>query len=322
LTYGSEIAVVETAKQFSKKYNTFVVCNTNETIKHNDITYISFNDFHKYNHDIDLLIISRFLHYFLEYKVNAKKVYFWLHDLDFHYSWNNHMLSDRGRRIQKNFDKIIDKYICLTNWHKQQIINNYNVDEKKIFILPNGIDQKKLISFQDVDRIKERIIWCSDPTRGLDILLKNFNKIINILPNCELHIFFHIVPDWIQKIIKDEWKHKIFIHNKVSQDILWKEMRKSEYFIYTNRSHETFCMSAIEAYANGCKVFCNNFSGIGENMNKLNQYTISGNIDTDEWFDNLIKNIELKKNEKNTIKNIQQFDWNNIFKNYWLKFLL
>lgn len=319
LAYGSEITALKIAEEFAKNYETYVVCNTNEDLKYRNVNYISLEKFNHFDKEIDVLIISRFLHYFLEYKVNAKKVFFWLHDLDFHYIWKNNIkLPNRGIPFQKNIEPLIDNYICVSKWHKQQIIKNYNVDTNKIKVIPNGIDTKKLKSIQNQKRIKERILWCSEPTRGLDILLINFQKIINVLPNVELHIYFHIIPEWIKLLIKKEWKHRIKIHKKVSQKKLWEEMQKSEYFIYTNRSHETFCLSALEAYANGCKVICNGFSGIGELIDNLGGHTIKHcNINKKEWFDKLINTLNKIKTETNTIKNVEHYDWNYIFDNYW-----
>lgn len=322
LAYGSEITAVKIAEQFSRDYNVYIVCNTNEKIKHNNVNYISFKEFETFDKDIDILIISRFLHFFLEYKVNAQKVFYWLHDLDFHYAWNDKMLPNRGIMFQNNMDNLVDRYICVSEWHKKQIHNNYNVDLNKILVIPNGIDKEKLINInkKKIKRQEQRLLWCSDPIRGLDILLTNFDKILNILPQCELHIFFHKVPDWIILLIKDEWKNKIHIHNKVNQQKLWEEMQKSEYFIYTNRSHETFCLSALEAYCNGCKVICNEYSGIGELVNNIGGYTIgSYHINQKEWFNKLINTLKIIKNKKNNINQnvIEKYNWNNIYINYW-----
>lgn len=318
LAYGSEITALKIAEEFAKEYETYVVCNTNETITYKNVNYISLEDYYNFDKEVDILIISRFLHHFLEYKVNAKKVFYWLHDLDFHYSWKDKQIPGRGMNMQKNIDKLVNKYICVSNWHKEEIKKNYKVEDKKIIVIPNGIDLNKLQSIKDQTRIKERIIWCSEPSRGLDILLKNFDKIINILPNVQLHIFFHTIQDWILCLIKDEWKHRIIIHKKVSQETLWEEMKKSEYFIYTNRSHETFCLSALEAIGNGCKVICNGFSGIGELVDKLNGYTIKGyHISQSKWFDKLIETLKEIKDKDESKKIINEYDWNAIYKNYW-----
>ena len=323
LAYGSEITALKIAEKFANDYKTFVVCNTKENIKYKNVNYISLNDFYNFDKQIDILIISRFLHYFLEYKVHAKKVFFWLHDLDFHYMWKNNIkLPNRGIPFQNNIDLLVDNYICVSKWHKEQIIKNYKVDPYKIKVIPNGIDTQKLKLIQNQKRIKERIIWCSEPTRGLDILLINFEKIIKVLPNVELHIYFHSIPEWIKLLIKKEWKQRIKINKKVSQKKLWEEMQKSEYFIYTNRSHETFCLSALEAFANGCKVICNGFSGIGELIDNLGGYTIKHcNINKKEWFDKLINTLNKIKNDTNTIKNVNNYDWNYIYENYWKKLL-
>jgi len=318
LAYGSEITALKIAEKFAKDYETYVVCNTEENITYNNVNYISLEDYYNFEKEVDILIISRFLHHFLEYKVNAKKVLYWLHDLDFHYYWKNKQIPNRGIEFQKNIDNLVDNYICVSEWHKKEIIKNYNVDSNKIIVIPNGIDTKKLNNISQQKRIKERIIWCSDPSRGLDILLKNFDKIIDILPKVELHIFFHQIPDWIKCLIKPEWKNKIIIHTKVPQEELWKNMQKSEYFMYTNRSHETFCLNALEAYANGCKVICNGFSGIGELVDKLGGYTVNNyNIEQKEWFDELINTIKKIKNDDNNIKNVSSYDWNNIYNKHW-----
>lgn len=318
LAYGSEITALKMAENFGKDYETYVVCNTEEEIRYNNVNYISLEDYNNFDKEVDILIISRFLHHFLEYKVKAKKVLYWLHDLDFHYHWKDKEIPNRGLEFQKNINSLVDKYICVSEWHKEQVSNNYHIDKNKILVIPNGIDTNKLNGIHSDNRIKERIIWCSEPSRGLDILLKNFDNIIHILPKVELHIFFHNVPDWIKCLIKPKWEDKIIIHKKVPQEELWKEMQKSEYFIYTNRSHETFCLSALEAYANGCKVICNGFSGIGELVDKLGGYTVKNyNIEQKEWFDELINIIKKIKDEPNEIKNVSSYDWSNIYKKYW-----
>ena len=120
--FGSEICIVHLAEALSANYKVFVFvnCQQSEEIYKNNVTYISMwriNDFI----NIDIMVVVRYINYFLYYQSKAKKTYIMVTDHVFNSAFNGSMLPDHGKNLVHNVQHLIDGVVCLSEWHLNNI---------------------------------------------------------------------------------------------------------------------------------------------------------------------------------------------------------
>lgn len=256
LVYGSELALLNVAEQLTQKYNVYIfspMCT--KEYKKNKVNYKpakEINEFQKRN-SIDIMIISRYIHYFLEYESTAKKTYIWVHDTYVHPGWEGKHFPENGKYLLKNLQTNINGFVVLTEWHKLFFQKYYKLDPSKIFIIGNGLIDKYF--HHDVKKIKNRFIYTSSPKRGLDKLVEYFHEIHKLVPDATLYIYRGL-DDFNKEslqILKDiEDCDYITYGGKIPQQELAVEFLKSDFWFYPTKFAETYCMSALEAQRGGC----------------------------------------------------------------------
>ena len=267
--YGSEIASIKLCEQFTDKYKVFVFCVCREEITHNNVHYFNISKYEEFQqlYPIEILIVSRFIHFFIEFRCLAKKVYYLLHDARVHNYWKHKNLIDCGNPIFHNLITNLNKIICVSPWHKKYFCNFVKIPDNYVEIIPNGFEPKNF----EVDfakKKKNRFIYCSDPNRGLIILLKMFPKILEKFPDATLDIFFHKIENPTILELINNLGNNVQFKGKLKQSELAKELCKSDVWFYPNLySHETFCLCALEAMAGGNLVIARKYSGLISTIN-------------------------------------------------------
>jgi glycosyltransferase involved in cell wall biosynthesis len=162
----------------------------------------------------------------------------------------------------------------------------FNLDKNKAFISRNGVN---LSLFQDnsIKRDRYRLIYSSEPARGLDVLLDIFPKVKKDFPQLSLYIFSdYEFYGQAKGSAYEEYKH-VFektkqpgIHNlgNIKQTDLAKEFLRSYIFAYPTHFEETSCISAIEAQAAGVPVLTTRLAALPETVqDNVTGKLISGN---------------------------------------------
>jgi len=312
--YGSELALINLAQRFQKYYDVYIFGKTLSDKTENEIHFrnsLNLSNFVE-NNQIDILIISRYIYYFIEYPIKANKIYLWLHDRVYHWAWNSKILPNGGKYLVYNVLDKINSIVALSDWHKNFLIQNYSLNNNKISIIGNGIVEKNFTD--EIDKVYGRFIWTSSPDRGLKEMVQIFHKIHDKINESELYIF------WGEEIFKtenfknlyDEIKSCQYIHykGKLTNQELAREFCKSDIWMYPTFVPETYCMSALEAQAGKC--FC-----ITSNLGALNQTVgnrgiiIDGDIKSEEVQSKFVKSgIEILKDDKKKIEFQQKsYDW-------------
>lgn len=298
--WGSEIAAVHLAELFADRYQVCVFCICDEELSHNGVNYYHFTKFESFQNQIqiNILLVSRFMHFFMAFRTNAEKVFYWAHDARIHDAFQGKQLENQGSYLFHNMLDKIDGIICVSNWHKDYFmkwakIPNYA--RHKVHVIRNGID----ISYFDNSqpKIENRMIWASNPDRGLDVLLKCYPKIREQVPDVTLDIYYsnlkgENMPNERYKFIVEQVEALpgVKFHGKIPEQQLCQEYCKADLFPYFNRSHETYCISALQACAGGCIVVCRNFSGLKDSVGPVG-YLLNGNVDDEKWQEKAILNI-------------------------------
>jgi glycosyltransferase involved in cell wall biosynthesis len=263
--WGSELAAVRLAEALSHQYDVTVFCPClNEETRHNGVQYLHlsyYGDFCK-SRCVDVLIVSRYMHFFLEHECRAKQVVLWLHDKVPHYMWNSTALPALGRPFFVNMLKTLDKIVCVSKWQATEALPEFVGSQQllKTCVIGNAINPAYFLE-PVAQKVKARFIFCTDPSRGLPALLKLFHAVAERVPHATLHVY------WTRSALPQTPPHPgVTFFDKVPQQELAQKMREAEIMAYPNEGHETYCMAALEAQAAGCVVVCRNFSGLAETV--------------------------------------------------------
>jgi len=321
--YGSEIAAIKLCENLVNDYNVIIVGNS-DTVKHNNVIYIHQNHFNVLtrNYTINNLIISRYIGFTLDVDLsNIQRIYLLLHDARVHDSWfNEKILPSLSMPLFKNFLEKLEKVVCVSKWQYnnfKDILKRFNIvlPNNKYHIIGNGININK---FKQVQKKKNRFIYCSNPNRGLDILINTLIILQQKYTDITLDIYFEHLDSNQQALVnKYDW---INFYGKVSNDKIAEEMCKSDFWLYPNvNSHETFCISCVEAMCGGNVVITRDFSA-PPNLMKNVGVLIPRHLKNEELIkytcnviSQIIENPELKKSYQEKARNeAMKYDWSNI----------
>jgi len=317
--YGSEIAVVNIAEQMAERYNVFVFspCKIEEEIVHNGVNYMNmhkFASFHQQVH-INIMIVSRFTHFFYMYRINADKLYLWVHDARAHDYYQGKQFGTLGKHFFNNIAPMLTGIICVSEWHQGYFKQWSGISERyyhKIHVIGNSID----LSYfpKNVVKTKNKFVFCSDPSRGLDVLLKCFPKIQEKNPDATLDIYFSKLDDNLMKLVNS--MNGVVFKGKVPEKKLCEELCKADVFFYPNRSHETYGIVAQEALAAKCVVVARRYSGIITTVGAGGKL-ISGNVDTPEFQEKAIGYINAVLADHEYKKRVQEVAGKYGIRNTW-----
>ena len=294
---GSEIATIKLAEELSN-YLTVFVCGHNILLgEYNNVHYggVEIMNNLLQRNIIDIMIISRYAHFFCEYNNTSKLTYLWLHDI-IPSPWI-HGATINSYNLLKNV-KNLDKVLCLSNWHK-----SYNIEQgilkENIEIIGNGTDIDIDIS-NIKNKYNNRFIYISTASRSLIEVVDVFNIIIEKQPekNYQLHVYCDasdIEELSINLFTEMKNNSNIFINGKTSHKNILEQLQLSTVWLYIPSSfEETYCISAIEAQYAKCLCFVNNIGSLAEVVD--NRGYIFEVTDTNEHRANII--LEKIKNKE------------------------
>jgi len=280
--WGSELAAVNLAEAL--KMPVFVFCECLQFDKppypHNGVTYLPHQFYGAWSATRAkrsiYLIVSRYLYFFVRFDVlAAKAVFFWVHDKVPNYLTvgGGSPLPEQGRPLFRTLcaTNVITQVICVSKWQADGIME---LSGKMPVIIGNAVPPiLKMMPNLLVPQVPGRMIFCSDPTRGLERLLKLFPRIKEKAPWAELHVYWssfegYNAPDGVT------------FKNKVLQTELFVAMQQAQVLLYPNHGHETYCQVALEASLAGCHVIARDYSGIADVLRSLHCGTlIPGELD-------------------------------------------
>jgi glycosyltransferase involved in cell wall biosynthesis len=250
---GVETTYLELPVELVKRGHTcFVFCRTAQEHKHNGVYYVPYDRFNEYPQP-DVVVTSRWFEPLFAH-ANAKKI-IWAQDAHF-----------KNPEIPNAYQDA-DAVVCSSLWHRYYIAERFGVslDANKINVIPLAIRAELFVANTEKDPFK--VIYSSNPDRGLYILAEMWNEISQKVPGIHLAVTYGWEglktwsddPAWLEKIDRDRnwiegWAERagnVRLTGRLTKAELAKEMLSSSLCLYPNNFWETFCLTALETQAAG-----------------------------------------------------------------------
>ena len=176
---------------------------------------------------------------------------------------------------------VCDATAFVSNWQMNEYLGRYKMvwsDWDRVRVLHNAIDPIEEHTKPD-DKI--RLIYMSNPNRGLDILYEVFVELDKKYSNLELMVFSsaslyglnHEDAPWLELFKKMEAHPNIRYHKAVPNSEIRAALKQSHILAYPCIWGETSCISLIESMSAGLLCVHPNSAGLFEtSMNLTNMY--------------------------------------------------
>lgn len=190
--------------------------------------------------------------------------------------------------------KKVNKYATLCETHSRETLRKHPELKGRIYQSSNGVrdDVISEIEKENIPRNPHRLMYASSADRGLILILRNWKRILEFVPDAELHIAYgfnvaekmlanggtHLAPllSEVKQLMNQPGIHWL---GRIGQMDLYREWFKSSVFFYPNTFMETSCISVMDAQATGCVPVCSDGWALGQNV--LEGRVIHGNPDTE-----------------------------------------
>lgn len=241
---GSETALVVMAELLAKKtgrpVKVFSKRNERPEKGYNGVEYLSSQKLNQFFSTFKPWAHIAWRHNF---KVTDAPTFVWSHDL-----------FATGMEAMDRYKKVL----CLSNFHKNYVQTLFGIPEDKILVTRNGLDTGKIVPRGTFDKIHGRVVYSSSPDRGLERTIRVMDKVVQEIPDAELHVYYGF--DNMRKMnMHDEVaKYERMIANRpwvkfrgnMQQKDLHEELAKAQVWLYPTNFEETFCITALEMLAN------------------------------------------------------------------------
>lgn len=263
---GSELMAIEMSKRlaaFGHKVRVYSSCGKFGEGIYDGVEYRTVDKYQDLK--CDVLIVSRRADYLGDqYNIKANLRLLWVHDTCAIAATNELLLK-------------ADRILCLSEWHKQNLIKSHNLHPDHIVMTHNAIDLLRFSNVNAIKRDKFKCINSSSPDRSWAILLTVWPKIKEQVPEATLTLAYGFKNweyaaqfDQLQKNLIQRLKDEIklleplgvrFI-GRVNQKELAEEFLSAGCWVYPTWFNETSCISAQEATAAGLRMITSNIGAL------------------------------------------------------------
>jgi len=198
----------------------------------------------------DVVLSSRWREIIQDVSWDTDTTAIWFHDM-YHGDW-------RGF--------IVKLVVYLTKFHRDA----WAMTEENSNIIGNGVDLQ-LFDYS-IERNPNKLVWISNPDRGLALAAKIFQEARKKWPDLELHVFGRAaVYGWAPEVEapflpRPQHMENVFLHEPVKKSVLAKELLSSWAMFYPSYWPETYCIAALEAQAAGTPVICSPLGALNETV--------------------------------------------------------
>lgn len=206
---------------------------------------------------------------------------------------------------KKIFEKA-DRIICVSNYEKNLVLDNFGVREEKIAVIPNGLDLKEFEGLEKRKRKHRLILYVGrlERYKGIDYLIES-------LPKLDENIRLEIVGGGSHKGNLIKLTNRLEVSNRVRlyQNLLRKELLQkyadADLFVSLSK-YEAFGITVAEALASKTPCIVTKTSALEGVVDDENCFGIDYPIDIKELV-GLINEVIGKK-----IEGVKLLDWNDV----------
>lgn len=299
---GSELATARVAREFAKiGYDVVVSGQVRDGVGEDGVRYLHLGEgLQEYlnRNKLDVVIVSRYLHFITQYKFQSDYLYLLLHDVVY-LPWgirrdNPHRLETRTTypdEIHENYisrDRF-DGVICLTNWHLRNYNAVYPYSRGKVHVWGNAINPESFPT-SNIPKIKDSFIWASRAIRGLRTLLDMWPDIKKKIPGATLNIYTYNTEGEEDVIVRCSQLDGVTHHGGVPQSVLLEKIKETEYWFYPTNFSETYCITALEMQYSRVTCVCTNLAAL---MDTVGDRGVTFNIPKEGYDSEEYKKIAL-----------------------------
>jgi len=331
--HGVETTYIELAAGLQNLgHNVFLFCNTKKFHIYNGVNYIPFIEYDQYtNLNPDVVITSRWFDSF-NLLPKAKKI-LWLQD---------------ASPVERDYDfNKVDEIVVSSQWHADYLttLKGQGIPKGKLKIIPLGVN--KSLFRNERKKNKFKVMYSSNPNRGLDILGDMWEEITARIPQIQLSVAYgweglktwRTDEEWKKSVEKEQAnileKFRSFDNvnfmGRLTKKELADEMLESTFLLYSCSFFETFSLTVFEAQIAGMVVITSDLGALHTTVNDYGNRKIVGDPKSAEYkkvfIDSLIALINDKKelelcSNYNRVKTLSSdCDWSDISlawqKNIW-----
>ena len=267
-----------------------------------------------------LIIVSDFMP--IPLSALSKHIHFQLvHDIRNFTEFKRANYFSFGKLFQKSQWRKCQNIITVSDFSKNELVKNCNIDSENIVVSPNGIDSSYLKILTDVEPDIDILYVATFEKR------KNHQFLLKALENYDKQ-----KPIKVCLIGKDLGNREFIrrsaelLNNNVEIDFIDHINSERELIEFYDRSnlfispslYEGFGMPIIEAISRGCKVLCTDMEVFREVGGESVQYFSPH--DHLELFNLILDNLENKNRNNVDGEFLESYKWSNISKNLFVFF--
>jgi len=147
------------------------------------------------------------------------------------------------------------------------------MDDGPFFFTSDGVDLALMGTPLPLEaRDPNKLIWTSNPDRGLSVAAHILQKIRKRWPEMQLHVYGRAsVYGWHPEaehpyMPRDADSEGVVIHESLPRAALFEELKTAWAYFYPTHWPETFSMSSLEAQAAGTPVICPPYGALEETV--------------------------------------------------------
>jgi glycosyltransferase involved in cell wall biosynthesis len=279
---GVETTYLELPKMLAARGHTvYVFCRTERAHLSDGVIFAPWQTMGAYE-DLrpDVLVTSRWFEPLHREAFKAAKKVIWLQDAHF------------ADPDWPGTYEVADLVVCSSQWHRDYIAQRLGeaVQAAKIHIIPLGIRKAMFAGLPE--KIAGRVIYSSNPDRGLGILAQMWPDLCRQRPDLTLRIAYgwEGLRTWGEgaewqahcdrteaeiRGLFGEWENVTFTGRLKKAD-LYRELAQAQLCLYPNNFQETFCLTALECQAAGTPMVTTAMGALVTTLNPHSNVLIAG----------------------------------------------
>lgn len=200
-------------------------------------------------------------------------------------------------------------YICLTEFNKQMLLKQKQINEKQIFIKPNTVLND--VTYDPQCKRKEQYVFAGrlDELKGIKILLEAWKKMGENAPDLIL-CGTGPLEEWVHHYIQENKLTHIIQKGFIPQQNVKAILAESKGMILPTQWYEGFPMSIVEAFSVGTPVIGSSLGNVGsiivsgvngetfshENADELAECVMHMDIPSDSVYRDFLNKYEKSEN--------------------------